>query len=108
MSAEDAVWNLPLFFVAIVLLSCFVLLLASWKKLASLKTGDKILIIGWLSIFTWTFGGMSLATLTHRASFAPRGVLLVFGIILFAFATILWAGYRVFRSSLDADKKNRG
>ena len=108
MGTWDAALNLPLLLLPLLLLTCLVVLLVSSKKLASLKAGDKILIFGWLFIFIWCFGGAALAALTHRTFFLPPGQILAFGIILFAFATILWVAYRVFRSSLDRQKKNNG
>ena len=75
------------------------------KRSTSLTVVDKLFIFGWLFIFAWTFGGVAIAVLTHQTFFLLRGVAAVFGIIFFAVATIFWLAYRLFKASLDAEKR---
>jgi hypothetical protein len=99
-------WDvIVLFVVATLLLMSTGVLLLFWRRLISLKAVDKLFMFGWLFIFTWGFWGAALAFLTHRIFFILHGVAAVFGIIGFTVATIFWFAYRVFRASLDTEKK---
>jgi hypothetical protein len=93
------------FLFAILLLAGLGVFLFSWRRLASLKSVDKLFIFGWLFIFTWGFGGVALAILTHQTFFLLRGVLAVFGIIVFVIASIFWLAYRMFRANVDAENR---
>jgi len=96
-------WVFLLF--AILLLTGLGVFLFSWKRLASLKSVDKLFVFGWLFIFAWAFGGIAIAILTHQTFFLLRGLVAVFGIIVFAIASIFWLAYRVFRASVDAENR---
>ena len=91
--------------VAILPLTGIGVLAFSWRRLTSLKGVDKLFIFSWLFIFTWASGGTALAILTHQTFFLLRGEVAAFSIIGLVVATVFWLAYRLFRTSLDAEKR---
>ena len=73
-----------------------------------MKLADNIVKFGWGGLFIWILGGFALGHLYPNVLFyLPRGIIAIFSLILFMFATVLWAIAKIWKAGTGGPTEKR-